>query len=143
LNGDISSPELCLEAMNIEGTDGIMIGRSTLGNPFIFKQGKEIINCGSYSEVSIKDKIDCCIRHLELNLEIKGEHGLLEFRKHYSGYLKGMYNANEYLQKLVRVENFAEIKSILYDYYNFLENNITSKISNSSDVFKVNLEYKE
>ena len=113
LNGDISSPELCLKAMNMEGADGIMIGRGTMGNPFIFQQGKELINTGSYSQPTIKDKIDCCIRHLELNLEIKGEHGLIEFRKHYSGYLKGMYNASEYRQKLVRTESLIGIKNVL------------------------------
>ena len=120
LNGDINSAELCLSAMNIEGADGIMIGRSSIGNPFIFKQGKELINTGSYSQPTIKDKIECCIKHLELNLEIKGKHGLIEFRKHYSGYLKGMYNSSEYRQKLVRTENIDEIKNILNDYYNFL-----------------------
>ena len=120
LNGDISSPELCLEAINIEGADGIMIGRSAMGNPFIFRQGKELINTGSYSHPTIKDKIDCCIKHLELNLAIKGEHGLIEFRKHYSGYLKGMYNSSEYRQKLVRTESIDEIKNILNDYYNYL-----------------------
>jgi tRNA-dihydrouridine synthase B len=120
LNGDISSPELCLEAMNTDGADGIMIGRSSMGNPFIFRQGKELICTGSYSQPTIKDKIDCCIKHLELNIEIKGEHGLIEFRKHYSGYLKGMYNASEYRQKLVRTESLDEIKDILNDFYNFL-----------------------
>jgi len=118
LNGDISSPELCLEAMNIQGADGIMIGRSTIGNPFIFKQGKEIITNGIYAYPTINDKINCCIRHLELNLEIKGKHGLLEFRKHYSGYLKGIYNAKEYRQKLITTENFDEIKNILQSLIN-------------------------
>jgi tRNA-dihydrouridine synthase B len=122
LNGDICSPELCLEAMNITGADGIMIGRAALGNPFLFKQGKEMISNNNYFQPTIKDKIDCCIRHLELNIEIKGEHGLLEFRKHYSGYLRGMFNAGEYRQKLVRTEKIDEIKNILYNYYNFLEN---------------------
>ena len=125
LNGDINSPDSCLNAMNTAGADGIMIGRSTLGNPFIFKQGKEIINTGTYSEPSIKDNIACCIRHLELNIEIKGERGLIEFRKHYSGYLKGMYNASEFRQKLVISENIDEIKNILWNYYDFLENSIT------------------
>ena len=123
LNGDISSPELCSNAMNTKGADGIMIGRAALGNPFIFRQGKELITNGNYFVPSIKDKIDCCIKHLELNLEIKGEHGLIEFRKHYSGYLKGMYNASEYRQKLVREENFDNIKNILNDYCDFLRNN--------------------
>lgn len=137
LNGDICSPELCLQAMNTQGTDGIMIGRAALGNPFLFSEGKNFINNGYYKQATIKDKINCCIRHLELNLEIKGEHGLLEFRKHYSGYLRGMYNSSKYRQKLVITEKFEEIKNILWNYYNFLEKSERLYISNSLDIPKV------
>ena len=114
LNGDVNSPELCLDAMNTNGADGIMIGRGAIGNPFIFRQGKELINNGNYTDITISDRIDCCIRHLMLNFEIKEKQGLLEFRKHYAGYLKGIFNAKEYRQKLVILEDIDEIKDILY-----------------------------
>jgi len=118
LNGNVSSPELALQAMSIVGADGIMIARASVGNPFLFRQAKELIEKGSYSEVSNRERIDCCLRHLSYSIEFKGMRGLMEFRKHYSGYLRGMYNLTPVRQKLVVSENFEEIKDILEDYYN-------------------------
>ena len=123
--------------MSMPGADGIMIARASVGNPFLFKMSKDLINTGSYTEPSIKEKIACCIRHLEYNVDHKGMRGLLEFRKHYNGYLRGMYNVAPVRQKLVICEKIDDIKVILSDFYNALENTSKLEISNSSVIQRV------
>ena len=113
LNGDISTPQTVLQAFHTVGADGIMIGRAAIGNPFLFRMAKDIINTGNYSEPTIKEKIDCCLKHLSYNIEYKNNIGLKEFRKHYHGYLRGMYDAFSFRKRLVVSEDFSEIESIL------------------------------
>jgi tRNA-dihydrouridine synthase B len=155
LNGDILSSTKALEAMQIQGADAIMIARGAVGNPFIFRETKQKINDfsneinskaddkinseNSKAEITIRERIDFCIKHLSLNLELKGEHGLIEFRKHYSGYLRGMFDASSVRQKLVIAKNFEEIIFLLNDYYDFLEKNERLAISNNYENRKVKL----
>ena len=114
-----------------------MIARASVGNPFLFRMSKDLISNGTYIEPSIRDRIDCCLRHLSYNIEHKGQHGLIEFRKHYNGYLRGMYNVTPVRQKLVTCDNFDEIKAILEDFYDALINSAKLEISNSSDIQRV------
>ena len=62
--------------MSMQGADGIMIARASVGNPFLFKMSKDLISTGTYSEPSFKEKIDSCLQHLEYNIEYKGQRGL-------------------------------------------------------------------
>ena len=137
LNGDILTPELALKAMQTEGADAIMIARGAVGNPFLFREAKQIINGQTVEETTVRERIDYCIKHLQLNIEAKGEHGLLEFRKHYSGYLRGMFSAREIRQKLVVSENFDEIKSFLHEYLEYLKKTQMLEISNNPETHKV------
>lgn len=140
LNGDIMTPELALQAMQTEA-DAIMIARGAVGNPFLFREAKQIINESETKEIKINDtireRIDFCIKHLKLNIEIKGKHGLLEFRKYYSGYLRGMFSAREVRQKLVVSNNFDEIVNFLNEYYDYLKNAQMLEISNNPETHKV------
>jgi tRNA-dihydrouridine synthase B len=137
LNGDIMTPELALEAMQTEGADAIMIARGAVGNPFLFREAKQIISGATVEEATVRERIDFCIKHLKLNIEAKGDHGLLEFRKHYSGYLRGMFSAREIRQKLVVSNNFDEIVVFLNEYYEYLENTQRLEISNNPETHKV------
>src|SRR3984885_6389245 len=92
-NGDITCPEDA-KAMLETGCDGVMIGRGAIANPWIFKQTKHFLEHGNHMpEPSIEEKIQICIDHLKLNVQYKGEkYGVVTFRKHYVGYLKGLPN---------------------------------------------------
>jgi len=137
LNGDIFTPENALKAIQTEGADAIMIARGAVGNPFLFREAKQIINGQTVLETTVRERIDFCIKHLKLNIEAKSEHGLIEFRKHYSGYLRGMFSAREIRQKLVVTENFDEIVNFLNEYYDYLEKSDRLEISNNPETHKV------
>jgi tRNA-dihydrouridine synthase B len=124
LNGDIKTPEDSLRAFETTGCDAVMIGRAAVGNPFLFRRTKTLIKTGVVTpEPDINERISACLEHLNLLIELKGfPRGLYEFRKHYSGYLKGLRNASVVRQRLVLMESVDEIKSSLYEYAERLKN---------------------
>lgn len=114
-NGDIFSVQDAENMLEITGCDGIMIGRGALGNPFIFRQIKEYLNCGktSYSP-SKEERLNTALLHAKMLCENKSEHiGILEARKHIAWYIKGIPHSNEIKNKIFTAKNFEEIKSIL------------------------------
>lgn len=121
LNGDITTAREAKKAFEQTGCDAVMIGRAAVGNPFIFRYMKEYLEQGIEIKANTKERFETCLLHLNLNMQYKGGHkGLLEFRKHYSGYLKGLYNGSLIRQKLVLLESFDEIKEMLDEFYDFL-----------------------
>ncbi len=131
LNGDINSAETAYKAIQVEGADAIMIGRAAIGNPFIFRETKYILENNKIPEqISVRERLDVCLKHLELCIEYQGQRGFYEFRKHYSGYLKGIYNSTSLRKKLVVTENFNEIKILIENFYNELINNNKIGIKN-------------
>jgi nifR3 family TIM-barrel protein len=91
-NGDITSPEIAADMFSRFGVDGIMIGRAAIGNPWIFRSVKTYLSSGKLTESpTLAQRIDTCIEHLDKAIEKKGERqALLEMRKHYAGYFKGV-----------------------------------------------------
>lgn len=118
LNGDVKTPEDAVRAFSSTPCDGIMIGRAVVGNPFLFRRVRLALDYGGQAENPLIDeRIATCMRHLNLSLEHDGyPKGMFEFRKHYSGYLKGMYNASNVRQKLVVMNDLDEIKDTLLEY---------------------------
>ena len=111
-NGDIKS---CFDALKmIEETncDAIMIGRATLGNPWIIKECVEYLeNKKLPQEVTTKEKIEMIKKHLNNLKELKSEkQALLEIRSHIAWYLKGVPNANETKQKVFKAKTIEEIE---------------------------------
>ena len=102
-NGDITSGQAALEARDKYGVDGIMIGRATIGNPWIFKEVKRYLN--GHTEplmVDINERVDVCKEHIESSLVWKGEiRGINEMRKHYSNYFRGFRNFKAFKMKLM------------------------------------------
>jgi tRNA-dihydrouridine synthase B len=94
VNGNIFAPADAQRVFDDTGCDGVMIGRGAIDNPWIFRQAKEFMQTGKASVfVSIEERVALCIEHLKLSVEHKGERtGVLEMRKHYSGYLRGLPN---------------------------------------------------
>ena len=113
-NGDVNSPEKYLEMVQSTNCDAVMIARACLGNPWIFKQIKDLNSSGSYNEVSTKSRIDLCRRHYELLKTEKADGLCLNLtKKHYSWYLKGFPNAALWRTKFMRCQNLIEVESVL------------------------------
>lgn len=118
LNGGVMTPEDAKRAFEETGCDGVMIARGAIHNPFIFKQTKELFEKGYYSEISLDEKIQTMLNQLELAIQIKGERrGVIEFRKHYSGYLKGFYNSAKLRSELMQYYTFEEIKNHIKQFF--------------------------
>lgn len=114
-NGDIDSPEKALEYKNLYGVDGIMIGRASIGNPWIFNQIKHYLKHGTHLALpTIKDRVDVCRRHLAFSIRWKGDVlGIFEMRRHYTNYFKGLDHFKAYRMRLVQAGSFEEIEEIL------------------------------
>jgi len=95
-----------------------MIARGAIGNPWIFKEAKELLKTGSIkTEIDEEIKITSALRHLKLAIEIKGERrAVLEHRKYYSGYLKGMYKASKQRNTLMQYLTYPEVEESLLAY---------------------------
>lgn len=116
-NGDIDSPEKALEYKNRYGVDGIMIGRASIGNPWVFSQIKHYVNTGEHLvQPDIEARVAVVKRHLDFSIRWKGERlGILEMRRHYSNYFRGTPNFKPIRAKLVESLCLDEIYSILDD----------------------------
>ncbi len=115
-NGDINTPQKALEYKNKYGVDGIMIGRAAIGYPWIFREIKHFLKTGTeLAPPNVEERIDTCIQHLIKSVEWKGEKlGILEMRRHYASYLKGLPNVKEYRMKLVNGDKVDDLKEVLY-----------------------------
>ncbi|SUZ79766.1 uncharacterized protein METZ01_LOCUS32620, partial [marine metagenome] len=113
-NGDVDSPEKARIMRDEYGLDGAMIGRASIGNPWFLKQVKEYLKSGIFSEAPpLQERIATAKRHLEMSIKWKGERlGLLETRRHYSNYFKGITNFKPYRTKLVTGETIPEVMSV-------------------------------
>ena len=114
-NGDIDSPEKALDYRNRFGVDGIMIGRASIGNPWIFNEIKHYMNTGMLlRRPDVNERIAFCLKHLNYSLQWKGDRvGLIEMRRHYTNYFKGFPNFKETRMKLVTTDDLSEIFDIL------------------------------
>lgn len=114
-NGDVNTPEKALENKNRYGIDGIMIGRASIGYPWIFNEIKHYLNTGeTLAPPSLKDRVNACKRHLEMAIEWKGDRvGVFETRRHYTNYFKGLSHFKEYRTRLVTTEEPEAIFAIL------------------------------
>lgn len=119
-NGDIDSPQKALEYKNRFGVDGIMIGRASIGYPWIFDEIKAFIQRGEILDPpNIVERVRVAKAHLEMAVKWKGEAlGVLETRRHYGNYFKGLANFKIYRSQLVNLESSAELLSLLDEVAN-------------------------
>jgi len=115
-NGDIDSPEKALEMKNRFGVDGIMIGRAVIGNPTIFRSVKHYLATGKLlPDPTVKERVELCRSHLQKSIAWKGEHvGMVEMRKHYSGYFKGLKDFKPTKVKLLTALDSNQLFDLLY-----------------------------
>ena len=108
-NGDINTPEKVKIIRDEYGFDGAMIGRASIGNPWFFNQVKSYLKDGSIPvSPSLFDRVKVAKEHLKMAIKWKGETlGVLETRRHYSNYFRGIPNFKQYRTKIV-TSNFSQ-----------------------------------
>ena len=117
-NGDVVDCSSAKKMFEETGVDGIMIGRASLGNPWIFK---EIISClagKKYFRPSNEEKLKTVLKHYDMLTAEKGEYtAVREMRKHIGWYIKGMENASSLRMEVNQLENEEEIKKKICDFF--------------------------
>jgi nifR3 family TIM-barrel protein len=110
-NGDIDTPEKAVAYRDRYGVDGVMIGRASIGYPWVFNEIKHFIQTGEHlQKPTVKDRVDAARQHLLSSVKWKGEVlGVLEMKRHYTNYFKGMDHFKEYRMKLVTSFDLQEI----------------------------------
>jgi len=110
-NGDVDSPEKAKLMRDEFGLDGAMIGRASIGNPWFFNEVKHFFETGTYAAApSIEDRVAVARRHLEMAIDWKGEiQGVLETRRHYTNYFKGIPNFKPLRTRMVTSNDSAGV----------------------------------
>ena len=118
LNGNVLTAHDVKKAFEETGADGVMIARGAIGNPWIFEDAKQLLTQGYISTlVDPAKRIKTTLRHLELAVKVKEEkRAVLEHRKFYSGYLKGLYNASQIRTRMMTITEYKPIEDILLKY---------------------------
>ena len=116
-NGDVDSPEKALFCKNEYGVDGVMIGRASIGYPWIFKEIKHFLNTNQHLDgPTLKERVAVCREHLEMSVQWKGESlGIVEMRRHYGNYFRGISHFKPYRMTLVTSMDLNEIQETLYE----------------------------
>ncbi len=114
-NGDIDTPQKAVEYKARYGVDGIMIGRGAIGHPWIFREIKHYVATGEIlPPPTVEERVVAARKHLEFSIRWKGAKlGILEMRRHWANYLKGLPNVKEYRMRLVTTESNDAIAEIL------------------------------
>ena len=117
-NGDIKSVDDAIRMFKETNCDAVMIGRASLGNPYIFKQIVHYLQTGEkLDDLSPKEKIELCLKHFNYLLEIKSEKtSVLEMRTHAAWYVRGLKDSAELKNKIFKCQNKEELISILEEY---------------------------
>ena len=125
-NGDVNSPERAKEMKDQYGLDGAMIGRASIGNPWFFNQVKHFLKTGNKKqEPSIYERAEMAKRHLKMAVEWKGEIlGVLETRRHYGNYFKGIANFKEIKSRILNEKN----PFVIYNELDWIKQNFSEEL---------------
>lgn len=120
-NGDIVNGQSAKEILDVTGADFAMIGRATFGNPFIFKECNSAILGEHFQTPTLFEKLDVFVNQMELAREFKSEKiAMLEARKHFIWYLKGVNNSKIFKDKIAKLTNMSQMYSLVEDIKNIL-----------------------
>ncbi|VAV85097.1 tRNA-dihydrouridine synthase DusB [hydrothermal vent metagenome] len=113
-NGDVDTPEKALDMRDNYGLDGAMIGRASIGNPWFFKQVKHFFKTGEHLKpINMHERVEAARRHLQMAIDWKGETlGVLETRRHYTNYFKGIPHFKEYRTKMVTSDDAEDVFAV-------------------------------
>jgi nifR3 family TIM-barrel protein len=114
-NGDVDSPAAAHRNRLQYGADGIMIGRAAIGYPWIFNEIKHYFATGTLlPPPNVPERVRVCLQHLQHAIDWKGERtGIVEMRRHYANYFKGIPNFKQTRMALVSAESLPEIADLL------------------------------
>ena len=121
-NGDVFSVEAAIRIKETTNCDAIMIARGAMGNPWIFREVMQAIKGEEVIYPTSIEKIDMCIRHLDLAVKYYEEiKAVREMRKHTAWYIKGLNNCTEIKDKINSQRNYDEVKQVLLAYKEYLK----------------------
>jgi nifR3 family TIM-barrel protein len=114
-NGDIDSPEKALAYKNRYGVDGIMIGRASIGYPWVFNEIKHYLRTGErLPGPTMAERVAACRKHLDFSVRWKGDKvGIFEMRRHYTNYFRGIDHFKPFRMRLVEAPTHAEVVEVL------------------------------
>ncbi len=114
-NGDIDSPEKAKEYRDRFGVDGIMIGRASIGYPWIFNEIKHYFETGTHLDPpTLEQRLETVKEHLKFSIEWKGDKkGIFEMRRHYTNYFRGIRDFKPFRTRLVESPTYEDTLSIL------------------------------
>ena len=115
-NGDIINPEIAKKTLKLTQADGLGLARGLYGCPWLFQQIKDYLQTNKYKEKNWTQIKKIALQHAKLNYKSKGNHGIIEMRKHLIFYTKGQKQAKEMRQDLVRVETIKDVAKVLKKY---------------------------
>lgn len=126
LNGNVLTALDVKRAFEETGADGVMIARGAIGNPWIFKEAKELLSTGQISTIVDEEmRIKTCLKHLKLAVKVKGERrGILEHRKFYAGYQRGMYGASRIRSELMKLTEYNPVEDALLEYLDSVKRDV-------------------
>src|SRR5690554_6799534 len=114
-NGDVDSPDKAMAWRKEYEVDGIMIGRASIGYPWIFREIKHFFRSDEHtSDPTIAERVDTCRTHLQKSIEWKGDKvGIFEMRRHYANYFKGIPHFKEYRMRLMTLDRLEDVLEVL------------------------------
>ncbi len=128
-NGDVNDPVSAKYFKDTFGVDGLMIGRASYGNPWIFKEIKHYFETGEILPLpGLKERIKISTIHLERSVNWKGERrGIMEIRKHWAAYFKNIPNFKSFRIALMQAETLEAVKTVLKDIEKYYSENSFSE----------------
>ncbi|MBU1096573.1 MAG: tRNA dihydrouridine synthase DusB [Ignavibacteriae bacterium HGW-Ignavibacteriae-2] len=127
INGGIFTAEDVKRAFEETNADAVMIARGAIQHPWIFRESKILLETGVLpDEPSFEERILTSLKHLRYEIAVRDEErqAVIPFRKYYSGYLKGLYNASKVRQELMKYTEYEPIEEILMTYMDELKNHL-------------------
>ncbi len=115
-NGDVVDGASAVRCLKWTGADGLMIGRATFGDPWIFTEVQKALSGEDYTRPVLKDRVEVALRQFRLAYEDKGEHiACLEARKHFAWYLRGVPHSSFYKNQISSISSMEDISRIAKD----------------------------
>ena len=119
-NGDVVDEKSAKEMFEKTGVDGIMIGRASIGKPFIFKEVQQYLKNEQYQEPKYEEILNIIIRHIELEIKTKGEKiGINEMRKNISAYTKNMADSSNFRNEINHITNYEELINRIEEFFSY------------------------
>lgn len=114
-NGDITGGASALDKLTVSGCDGLAVGRAALGNPFIFREIRCALSSLPYTPPTVEERADTALLHADAVVREKGEHSLIELRKHLPLYFNGLRGGAKLRTQLSNIKSEAELRAVLLD----------------------------